>query len=72
MASRLANVVFNAIEKQMDRLSILCGRCDKILECEEQATETGICNAEPRYCKRLITAAVLEEDIFIVPFPKEL
>lgn len=72
MASKLGNVVFNVIEKQMDRLSILCGRCTKILECEEQATETGSSDAEPRYCKRLIIAAVLEEDVFVIPFPKEL
>ena len=61
--------VFKAIEKNLKHLIINCGNCDMILQCEEREA-SGDYDFEPRYCKSIIEAAVMNELNFRVPFPK--
>ncbi len=75
MSKNLNKAIWEVLRKRMESLSWKCGECEKILECEEHATTDGkLLSDEPRYCQRLIEAAVFEEVNFLKPFPidKEL
>ncbi len=66
----LNHLIWEHLKENLERLSWKCSYCEKIKECEEQATthDKSPKDYEPRYCESLVKAAMLEKDSFIKPF----
>lgn len=67
--SVINNALHTAITKRLEHLAWKCGGCEKVEECEEQSSPAGSKDYEKRYCDSLIRAAILEFDVFDIPFP---
>ena len=67
---RMINVaIIQAVNKNIDYLTKHCGKCDMCEQCEEKSA-VGDNDYEPRYCKSIIEAAVMNKLNFKIPFPK--
>lgn len=62
--------IFHEIEKNLAYLTKHCGECNMLEQCEEQAA-SGDYDFEPRYCKSIIEAAIMNGLNFKIPFPLE-
>jgi hypothetical protein len=56
-----------AVKEKLNELCWYCRHCPKISECEEQTSKEGF---EPRYCRTIIEAAILNRKDFIQPFER--